>query len=161
MLTASMKSSMATSSSPHSTSASSVSREYFTDLFSGHAAEVFPPEHARQRLQAPPSGSPGRPARHLTCQGTGFPSAHVRVAVVGRGHEEFLDRAGAHPPDQVEYRAGFVVGAAGPGAPERLLADYRAGRLVVDVEVARRVPQRLGGLGDGAWLSVGSYAASG
>ncbi len=38
---------------------------------------------------------------------------------------------------------------AGPGAAERLLADHRAGRLVVDVEVARRVPQRLGGLGDG------------
>ena len=70
-------------------------------------------------------------------------------AVVGRGHEEFLDRAGAHPADQVEHRAGLVVGAAGPGATERLLADYRAGRLVVDVEVARRVPQRLGGLGDG------------
>ena len=29
---------------------------------------------------------------------------HVRVAVVGRGHEELLDRAGAHPADQVEHR---------------------------------------------------------
>ena len=35
-----------------------------------------------------------------------------------------------------------------PGAPERLLADHCAGRLVVDVEVAGREPQPLGRLLD-------------
>ena len=69
-------------------------------------------------------------------------SAHVRVAVVGRRHERLLDRARRHPAHQVEDRAGLVVGAAGPRAAERLLADDRAGGLVVDVEVARREPQR-------------------
>ena len=49
---------------------------------------------------------------------------------------------------QVEHRAGLVVGAAGPGAAERLLPDDGAGRLVVDVEVARREAQRSAGLGD-------------
>src|SRR5580692_12898661 len=68
-------------------------------------------------------------------------SAHVRVAVVGRGDEQLLDGPGVDPADQVEDRAGLVVGATGPGPAERLLADDRAGRLVVDVEVARREPQ--------------------
>src|SRR5580704_3111757 len=62
--------------------------------------------------------------------------SQVRVPVVGGGYEEFLDRAGGDPADQVEHRAGLVVGAAGPGAAEGLLADDGAGGLVVDVEVA-------------------------
>ena len=70
-------------------------------------------------------------------------SGHVRVRVVGRRHERLLDRARRHPADQVVPRAGLVVGAAGPGAAERLLPDHRAGRLVVDVEVAGREPQRV------------------
>src|SRR5450759_2568407 len=60
---------------------------------------------------------------------------HVRIAVVGRRHERLLDGAGAHPAQQVELRARLVVRAAGPRAAERLLADHRTGRLVVDVEV--------------------------
>src|SRR5580698_5087791 len=74
--------------------------------------------------------------------------SHVRVAVVGRRDELFLDGPGVDPADQVEDRARLVVGAAGPGPAERLLADDRAGRLVVDVEVARREPQGVGGLRD-------------
>src|ERR1700680_3669336 len=64
----------------------------------------------------------------LSCGGTGFASAHVRVAVVGRGHEELLDRAGGHPPGQVEDRAGLVVGAARPRTAARLLGDPRRWR---------------------------------
>ena len=73
---------------------------------------------------------------------------HVRVAVVGRRGEQLLDRAGVHPADQVEDRTRLVVGPAGPGAAERLLPDHRARRLVVDVEIARGEPQRLGRVGD-------------
>src|SRR4029077_17915987 len=45
-------------------------------------------------------------------------------------------------------RPGLVVGAAGPRPAERLLPDDRTGRLVVDVEVARREAQRVGGARD-------------
>ena len=70
-------------------------------------------------------------------------SAHVRVAVVLRRDERLLDRARRGPAQQVDRGAGLVVGARGPAAAERLLADDRAGRLVVDVEVAGREAQRL------------------
>src|SRR5207249_4576902 len=66
-----------------------------------------------------------------------------RVAVVARRHERLLDRAWADPADQVPHRAGLVVRARGARAAERLLADDRAGRLVVDVEVAGRVLELL------------------
>ena len=66
---------------------------------------------------------------------------HVRVAVVGRRDERLLDRAGRRPAQQVQRRAGLVVGARGARPAERLLPDHRAGGLVVDVEVARRVAQ--------------------
>ena len=72
----------------------------------------------------------------------------VRVAVVGRRHEGLLDRAGRRPAQQVLRGAGLVVGARGTGAAERLLPDDGTGRLVVDVEVARREPQHLHRLGD-------------
>src|SRR5450756_1571011 len=72
----------------------------------------------------------------------------MRITVVGRRDERLLDRAGRDPADQVEDRAGLVVGAARPGAAERLLADHRAGRLVVDVEITGRIAQPFGGLGD-------------
>ena len=77
-------------------------------------------------------------------------SAHVGVAVVRRRHERLLDRARRGPAQQVDRGAGLVVGAAGPAAAERLLADDRAGRLVVDVEVAGREPQLLLRPGDRA-----------
>ena len=64
-------------------------------------------------------------------------SALVGVGGDGRGDEGLLDRAGADPAQQVVDRARLVVRARRPTAAERLLADHRAGRLVVDVEVAR------------------------
>src|SRR3954452_5598895 len=76
-------------------------------------------------------------ARHRRHRSADRPSAHVRVAVVGRGGERLLDRAGRGPAKQVLRRARLVVGARAPPAAERLLADDGAGRLVVDVEVAR------------------------
>src|ERR1700761_7095615 len=74
--------------------------------------------------------------------------AKKRVAVVGRGDERLLDRTGLRPPQQFERRSRLVVRAARARAAERLLADHRAGRLVVDVEVAGRVAQRGGRLDD-------------
>src|SRR4029077_4834964 len=70
---------------------------------------------------------------------------HERVAVVGRRHERLLDRARADPADQVPHRAGLVVRSRRAGAAERLLPDDRAGRLVVNVEVAGRIPELLPG----------------
>src|SRR3954470_12700466 len=70
---------------------------------------------------------------------------HEGIAVVGRRVEGLLDRARAHPADQVPQRAGLVVRPRGARAAERLLADDGAGRLVVDVEIARRVAQLLVG----------------
>src|SRR5579859_3620702 len=93
--------------------------------------------------------SSGYPADHTVLDRCGLAVkpvlAHVRVPVVGRRHEEFLNRTGSYPADQVEHRAGLVVGAAGPGTAERLLAYHRAGGLVVDVEVSGRVPQLAAG----------------
>src|ERR1700744_1459402 len=94
--------------------------------------------HIRCRRSAGRRGEPRRPG-----------SAHVGVAVVGGRGEQLLDGAGADPADQVEERARLVVGAAGPGAAQPLLAGGRGGGLVVDVEVARRVPEPLSGVGDG------------
>src|SRR5229473_8061524 len=68
---------------------------------------------------------------------------HEGIPVVGRRHVGLLDHARARPADQVEERAGLVVGARCPRAAERLLPDHRAGRLVVDVEVAGGIDQRL------------------
>src|SRR5438874_8050685 len=68
---------------------------------------------------------------------------HERVAVVLRRRERLLDRARADPPDEVPHRAGLVVRARGARAAEGLLPDDGAGRLVVDVEVPRRVTEPL------------------
>src|SRR4051812_38566791 len=62
--------------------------------------------------------------------------AHVRIRVIGRRHEGLLDGPRRGPAQQVEDAAGLVVRARGARPAERLLADDRAGRLVVDVEVA-------------------------
>src|SRR4029453_10550583 len=70
---------------------------------------------------------------------------HERVAVFGRRHERLLDRARAHPADQVPHRAGLVVCSGRAGAPERLLTDDSACRLVVHVEVAGCVTELLVG----------------
>src|SRR6267143_1438338 len=71
---------------------------------------------------------------------------HERVAVVGRGRVRLFDHPWAHPADQVEERACLVVGTGSARASERLHPDDRAGRLVVDVEVAGCVDQLFGGL---------------
>ena len=84
------------------------------------------------------AGSGDERGRRRTASG----GPHERIAVVGRRHERLLDRARADPAQQVQLRAGLVVGARPAGAAERLLADDRAGRLVVDVEVAGGVAQR-------------------
>ena len=68
--------------------------------------------------------------------------AHERILVVARRHERLLDRPRADPAHQVQLRTGLVVRARRARAAERLLADDRAGRLVVDVEVAGGVAQR-------------------
>src|SRR5579871_1917379 len=66
---------------------------------------------------------------------------HERVAHGGGRHEVLLDRPRRGPADQVQLRAGLVVGPRRPAPAERLLPHHRAGRLVVDVEIARRVAQ--------------------
>src|SRR5687768_14927161 len=72
-------------------------------------------------------------------------SAHVGITMIGWRHEGFLDRPRAGPADQVPHRAGLVVGARGPRTAKRLLADYRAGRFVIQVEVSSGVPQPVAG----------------
>src|SRR5437868_1165448 len=68
--------------------------------------------------------------------------AHVRVFVIGGRGEGLLDRARADPTHEVQLRARLVVRPRAPSAPERLLTDDGARRLVVDVEVSRRVAER-------------------
>src|SRR5215203_548819 len=75
---------------------------------------------------------------------------HEGVLVVTRRSERLLDGPRAGPADQIQLGAGLVVGAGPTRAAERLLSDDRAGRLVVDVEVARGVAQRGRGLADRA-----------
>src|SRR3970040_961419 len=50
--------------------------------------------------------------------------AEERIAVVRRRIEPLLDRPRGHPAQEVQVRAGFVVGSAGPRAAERLLAHH-------------------------------------
>ena len=69
---------------------------------------------------------------------------HEGIPVVLRRGERLLDGPGRYPAQQVQHRAGLVVGAAGPGAPERLLPHHGAGGLVVHVVVAGGVAQRCG-----------------
>ena len=45
------------------------------------------------------------------------------VQVVPGRHERLLDGPGRGPAEQVEWRAGLVVGAGRPAATEGLLAD--------------------------------------
>src|SRR4051794_35788778 len=72
----------------------------------------------------------------------------VRVRVADGRVEGLLDRPGAGPALDVEHRAGLVVGAGRPATAEGLARDDRAGGPVVDVEVARGVPQDAVGLLD-------------
>src|SRR5919198_4826984 len=83
--------------------------------------------------------------RRFTGLGRAAPAVgrHERVAVVGRWDERLLDRSRADPADQVPHRARLVVRPRRARAAERLLPDNGAGRLVVDVEVSRRVAELL------------------
>src|SRR6476620_3402747 len=69
----------------------------------------------------------------------------VGVAVVRHPQVVFRRAPRAGETNQVPHRAGLVVGARRARTADRLLADDGAGGLVVDVEVAGRVPQ--GGVG--------------
>ena len=104
----------------------------------------------RVACRAEPASSPQLGAHERDSTHHEAHSAHVGVAVVGRGDEGLLDRAGRGPAHQVGRGAGLVVGAGRPRPAERLLADDRAGRLVVDVEVAGGEPQRVRGQRDRA-----------
>src|SRR6185503_20336135 len=78
---------------------------------------------------------------------------HERILVVPRRSERLLDGARAGPPHEIQLRAGLVVRARSAGAAEWLLPDDRAGRLVVDVEVAGGVAQRGRRLADGGAIA--------
>src|SRR2546423_1524115 len=84
----------------------------------------------------------------LVCMISAKESQHVRVEVRRRRRERLLDRARRRPPLQVLRRPGLVVRPGRPRPAERLLPLHRAGRLVVDVEVSRGVPQPLRGVRD-------------
>src|SRR3954453_1989763 len=84
------------------------------------------------------------------CGGWASAEVHVGEMVVGRRVERLLDRPRRGPPQQVRGGAGLVVGAGRARAAEGLLADDRAGRLVVDVEVAGGEAQAVLGPGHGA-----------
>ena len=68
--------------------------------------------------------------------------AHERIAVIHGRCEGLLDSALAGPAHEVECAAGLVIGTAGTAAAEGLLAHYRTGGLVVDVEIARGMGER-------------------
>src|SRR3989441_9541409 len=73
---------------------------------------------------------------------------HERVAKIGRRDERLLDRPRAHPAEQVHEAPRLVVRPRRARAAEGLLANDGARRLIVDVEVAGRVGQRLRHPGD-------------
>src|SRR5439155_16801317 len=70
---------------------------------------------------------------------------HIGIPVIGWRCVRLFDDPRACPADQVQERARLVVGARCTRAAERLLPHDRAGRLVVDVEVAGGVDQRVRG----------------
>ena len=85
--------------------------------------------------------------------------AHEGVAEVAGGVEGLLDGLGRGPTDEVEVGAGLVVGAAGAGAAEGLLAYHRSGGLVVIVDVAGGVFEDFGAAAQG--LAVGREDGAG
>src|SRR5687767_6706415 len=89
------------------------------------------------------------PGRRRLFGRAGTVRRHEGIPVILRRNERLLDRPRADPADQVPHRAGLVVRTGRARAAERLLADDRACRLVVHVEVSRRVAQCLLGRRDG------------
>src|SRR6201989_2183888 len=61
-----------------------------------------------------------------TLSKTDISGLHVRVVVVGGRDERLLDGASRRPAQQVQRRAGLVVGARRPRPTERLLTHHRA-----------------------------------
>src|SRR5437762_7075080 len=71
---------------------------------------------------------------------------HEWISVIGGGRERLLDCARTHPAHEIQLRSRLVVRSGASRAAERLLADHRARRLVVDVEVSGGISQRECGL---------------
>ena len=72
-----------------------------------------------------------------------FGAADEGVFVVVGGVEGLLDGLGRSPTDEVEVGTGLVVGAAGAGTAEGLLANDSSGGLVVEVDVAGGILQQV------------------
>ena len=71
---------------------------------------------------------------------------HVRISNVCKRNKGLLDGLSTGPLEHVVWAAGLVVGPGKPCPAKRLLSHHGPGRLVVDVEVARRAPQHHSGL---------------
>ena len=66
---------------------------------------------------------------------------HERIPVVVRGDESFRYRTRRGPAHHIQEGASFVVGSGAASAAEGLLANHRAGWLVINIEVACCVSQ--------------------
>src|SRR5206468_10540248 len=67
---------------------------------------------------------------------------HKRIAIIPGRRKSLFDIPRADPANEIELRARLVIGARGTSPAERLLANHRARRLVVDVEIPGSVAQR-------------------
>src|SRR5437870_2827838 len=130
-----------TSSQPAQTSAGPDTRRTLGGLTSipgrgpdGNARGSLPRRSFSRIRDARPSWTPGMAS---------VPRLHERVAEIGGRDERLLDCPRAHPPEEVHEAPRLVVGPRGARAAEGLLAHDGARRLVVDVEVTRRVRERL------------------
>src|SRR5258708_13538824 len=85
-----------------------------------------------------------QPGRHW--MSIGF---NAWMAIIRWWLECFLDRSRRYPPREIPYGTRLVIGARRSRAAERLLADYRPRRLIIDVEVAGGVAKPLSGPPDG------------
>src|SRR5207237_2795384 len=65
---------------------------------------------------------------------------HEGIAEIGRRHDRFLDRARAHPAQEIQHAPRLVVRPRGAGTAEGLLAHAGARRPVGPVKVAPGVP---------------------
>jgi len=83
---------------------------------------------------------------------------HVGVAEVFGRQEGFFDGSRGDPSFEIEPAAGFVVCAGCPCSAERLLGDDGARGLVVYVEIASGVAQRVHRLYNGSAVQ-GEYRA--
>src|SRR5258708_29426118 len=89
-----------------------------------------------------------QPGRHW--MSIGF---NAWMAIIRWWLECFLDRSRRYPPREIPYGTRLVIGARRSRAAERLLADYRARRLIIDVEVAGGVTKPIGCARDGTAIT--------